>query len=172
MLTAMRLFWPICTSNRCLRIWRSASIVPKPGKCIHWTLKSQMRLLLNGTINHRHCVSILQRVYLNDGTYFQISCRIFLVDLLNFSFWSERDPDDKSVPHPARYAVEYEGVRYTGYWALCACINRGELVIIFLWELWLGPKLNFWSSHTRRLSDSEGAMVGKGCNRARAAACI
>ncbi|CAO3670091.1 unnamed protein product [Umbelopsis vinacea] len=49
---------------------------------------------------------------------------IFLVDLLNFSFWSERDPDDKSVPHPARYAVEYEGVRYTGYWALCACINR------------------------------------------------
>ncbi|KAI8577001.1 hypothetical protein K450DRAFT_274173 [Umbelopsis ramanniana AG] len=49
---------------------------------------------------------------------------IFLVDLLNFSFWSERDPDDKSVPNPARYAVEYQGVKYTGYWALCACINR------------------------------------------------
>ncbi|KAH8548955.1 hypothetical protein BGW37DRAFT_160671 [Umbelopsis sp. PMI_123] len=49
---------------------------------------------------------------------------IFLVDLLNFSFWSDRDPDDKSVPHPERYAVEYQGVNYTGYWALCACINR------------------------------------------------
>lgn len=51
--------------------------------------------------------------------------RIFLVDLLNFSFWSERDPDDKAVPHPARYAVEFDGIKYTGYWALCACINRG-----------------------------------------------
>jgi len=49
---------------------------------------------------------------------------IFLVDLLNFSFWSERDPDDKAVPHPARYAVEFDGIKYTGYWALCACINR------------------------------------------------
>ncbi|CEP10503.1 hypothetical protein [Parasitella parasitica] len=49
---------------------------------------------------------------------------IFLVDLLNFSFWSDLDVKDKSTPHPDRYAIEYNGVRYTGYWSLCAAINR------------------------------------------------
>ncbi|XP_003738070.1 queuosine salvage protein [Galendromus occidentalis] len=37
---------------------------------------------------------------------------IFVVDLLNFSFWSPT------------YQVEYEGQMHTGYWALCACLNR------------------------------------------------
>ncbi|KAI8974944.1 hypothetical protein BDB01DRAFT_378985 [Pilobolus umbonatus] len=49
---------------------------------------------------------------------------IFLVDLLNFSFWSDIDCIDKSVPHPDRYAVQYKGQLYTGYWSLCAAINR------------------------------------------------
>ncbi|GAA5817421.1 hypothetical protein MFLAVUS_010967 [Mucor flavus] len=49
---------------------------------------------------------------------------IFLIDLLNFSFWSDLDVSDKSVPHPDRYAVTYDGVSYTGYWSLCAAINR------------------------------------------------
>jgi hypothetical protein len=38
-----------------------------------------------------------------------------MVDLLNFSFWSDRDEP---------FAVDYEGVQYTGYWSLCAAINR------------------------------------------------
>ncbi len=44
---------------------------------------------------------------------------IFLVDLLNFSFWS--DSSDPAEMH----TVTYKGQAYTGYWTLCACINRG-----------------------------------------------
>lgn len=40
---------------------------------------------------------------------------IFLMDLLNFSFWSE---DDEA------FAVEYRGRKWTGYWSLVACIQR------------------------------------------------
>ncbi|CAO3636469.1 unnamed protein product [Cunninghamella blakesleeana] len=49
---------------------------------------------------------------------------IFLVDLLNFSFWSDIDSEDKSKSHPDRYAIKYNGVSYTGYWSLCAAINK------------------------------------------------
>jgi len=42
-----------------------------------------------------------------------------VVDLLNFSFWSERDAAD--MP---RYSVSYAGQAWTGYWSLCAAINR------------------------------------------------
>lgn len=48
-----------------------------------------------------------------------------MIDLLNFSFWSDLDVADKSIPHPDRYAVQYQGTNYTGYWSLCAAINRG-----------------------------------------------
>ncbi|KAJ8047516.1 Queuosine salvage protein [Holothuria leucospilota] len=41
---------------------------------------------------------------------------IFVVDTLNFSFWSET--------HEKRYLVEFKGQQYSGYWALCAVINR------------------------------------------------
>ncbi|KAG1146581.1 hypothetical protein G6F37_001218 [Rhizopus arrhizus] len=49
---------------------------------------------------------------------------IFLIDLLNFSFWSDLDVDDKSKPHQDRYAIDYDGKSYTGYWSLCAAVNR------------------------------------------------
>ncbi|KAL8693715.1 MAG: hypothetical protein Q9218_001516 [Villophora microphyllina] len=43
---------------------------------------------------------------------------IFLMDLLNFCFWSEQsDPTQ-------RFAVEYQGRKYTGYWSLVAAIHR------------------------------------------------
>jgi hypothetical protein len=42
---------------------------------------------------------------------------IFVMDLLNFSFWSEK-------PEGERYAVEYRGKRWTGYWSLVACLQR------------------------------------------------
>ncbi|KHO01853.1 uncharacterized protein MAM_00854 [Metarhizium album ARSEF 1941] len=42
---------------------------------------------------------------------------IFTMDLLNFSFWSEL-PDDE------RFAIEYRGRRWTGYWSLVAALQR------------------------------------------------
>lgn len=42
---------------------------------------------------------------------------IFTMDLLNFSFWSE-NPDDE------RFAIEYKGKRWTGYWSLVAALQR------------------------------------------------
>ncbi|CDI97224.1 protein of unknown function DUF2419 [Echinococcus multilocularis] len=41
---------------------------------------------------------------------------VFLVDSLNFSFWTE-----KGVP---KYVVTFKGQPYTGYMALCAAVNR------------------------------------------------
>ncbi|CAF3570970.1 hypothetical protein FGSG_06031 [Fusarium graminearum PH-1] len=42
---------------------------------------------------------------------------IFTMDLLNFSFWSEL-PDDE------RFAIEYRGKKWTGYWSLVAALQR------------------------------------------------
>jgi hypothetical protein len=42
---------------------------------------------------------------------------IFTMDLLNFSFWSEL-PDDE------RFAIEYKGKQWTGYWSLVAAMQR------------------------------------------------
>lgn len=42
---------------------------------------------------------------------------IFTMDLLNFSFWSEKDDDE-------RFAVEYKGKKWTGYWSLVAALQR------------------------------------------------
>src|SRR5947207_9692628 len=43
---------------------------------------------------------------------------IFLVDLLNFSFFSdEKDPEKQ-------FYVTYKGEKFTGYWSLCAAVNR------------------------------------------------
>jgi hypothetical protein len=42
---------------------------------------------------------------------------IFTMDLLNFSFWSEK-------PDAERFAIEYRGKRWTGYWSLVAALQR------------------------------------------------
>lgn len=42
---------------------------------------------------------------------------IFTMNLLNFSFWSELAPEQ-------RFAVEYKGCRWTGYWSLVAALQR------------------------------------------------
>ncbi|KAK8219235.1 hypothetical protein M8818_000968 [Zalaria obscura] len=42
---------------------------------------------------------------------------IFTMDLLNFSFWSEKDETE-------RFAVEYKDRKWTGYWSLVACLQR------------------------------------------------
>ncbi|XP_075267119.1 queuosine 5'-phosphate N-glycosylase/hydrolase [Opisthocomus hoazin] len=41
---------------------------------------------------------------------------VFLVDTLNFSFWPEREGRE--------YLVKYKGKTYSGYWSLCAAVNR------------------------------------------------
>lgn len=41
---------------------------------------------------------------------------IFLVDTLNFSFWSA---DEKN-----KFSIRYNDTEWTGYWSLCAAINR------------------------------------------------
>jgi hypothetical protein len=42
---------------------------------------------------------------------------IFTMDLLNFSFWSEKKQSE-------RYAVSYRDKRWTGYWSLVASLQR------------------------------------------------
>jgi len=42
---------------------------------------------------------------------------IFVMDLLNFSFWINGDGEEGLV-------VEYKGKRWTGYWSLVACLCR------------------------------------------------
>lgn len=42
---------------------------------------------------------------------------IFTMDLLNFSFWSEKSEEE-------RFAVEYQGKKWTGYWSLVAALQR------------------------------------------------
>jgi hypothetical protein len=42
---------------------------------------------------------------------------IFTMDLLNFSFWSEKSEEDK-------FAVVYKGKRWTGYFSLIALLQR------------------------------------------------
>ncbi|KAK4228898.1 hypothetical protein QBC38DRAFT_131431 [Podospora fimiseda] len=42
---------------------------------------------------------------------------IFTMDLLNFSFWSEKSETE-------RFAIEYRGRRWTGYWSLVAALQR------------------------------------------------
>ncbi|OAP57458.1 hypothetical protein AYL99_08196 [Fonsecaea erecta] len=42
---------------------------------------------------------------------------IFTMNLLNFSFWSE-------LPEGERFAIEYKGRRWTGYWSLIAALQR------------------------------------------------
>jgi Potential Queuosine, Q, salvage protein family len=51
---------------------------------------------------------------------------IFTMDLLNFSFWSDK-PDEE------RFAVEYRGKKWTGYWSMVASLQRA------LEEGWSSP---------------------------------
>ena len=43
---------------------------------------------------------------------------IFLMDLLNFSFWSDLDDPEQ------QFSIEYKGETWTGYWSLVAAIQR------------------------------------------------
>lgn len=55
---------------------------------------------------------------------------IFLIDTLNFSFWSDNElipdplPSNYKPSNIEKYTVIYNQIPYTGYWALCAAVNR------------------------------------------------
>ena len=50
--------------------------------------------------------------------------RIFILDTLNFSFWARKDENNVSKP----FEVEWpEGSFHTGYWSLCAALQRAIL---------------------------------------------
>lgn len=50
---------------------------------------------------------------------------IFLVDTLNFSFWSGVSTDKSSDSvEPPKWEVSYKGEKHTGYFALCAGIRK------------------------------------------------
>ncbi|KAJ1986230.1 hypothetical protein H4R33_003478 [Dimargaris cristalligena] len=50
---------------------------------------------------------------------------IFLVDTLNFCFWSDGAVDHDPEHNRAEpFTVDFQGTAYQGYWALCAAINR------------------------------------------------
>lgn len=51
---------------------------------------------------------------------------IFLIDTLNFSFWSKPDK---------YYKVTYQNETFTGYWSLCAAVNRA--IEVFYWLYYL-----------------------------------
>uniref|UniRef100_A0A914UWV2 Queuosine 5'-phosphate N-glycosylase/hydrolase n=1 Tax=Plectus sambesii TaxID=2011161 RepID=A0A914UWV2_9BILA len=43
---------------------------------------------------------------------------VFLMDVINFSFWSEADDG------VSKFLVTYNSKTYSGYFAACACVNR------------------------------------------------
>lgn len=62
---------------------------------------------------------------------------IFTMDLLNFSFWSDKNNSDES------YAVDFRGRKHTGYWSLVATLQRA------LEEGWhIFPVNQSWFSQT------------------------
>lgn len=83
--------------------WKRIASTVDRGRCgVHATSAG----LVRGVFDRGLCVARL----------ICLSRRIFVVDLMNFSFWT----DAGSEP----YTVAYNGVRYTGYWSLCAAVNR------------------------------------------------
>lgn len=57
---------------------------------------------------------------------------IFTMDLLNFSFWSEKGEEE-------RFTVSYKDKRWTGYWSMVAALQRalGEEIPITSPDFWI-----------------------------------
>lgn len=75
---------------------------------------------------------------------------IFTMDLLNFSFWSERSAEE-------RYQVEYQGKRWTGYNSLVACLRRAldEGIPITTPRFWSSDDFSEKMVHAFRSATSE-----------------
>ena len=72
---------------------------------------------------------------------------IFMVDTLNFSFWSDNElvqanealPENFKLPPIEKYTVTYNHVPYSGYLGFCAAVNRA-----------LDVKIQFLNRSTKR----------------------
>eukprot|EP01104_Vermistella_antarctica_P000947 TRINITY_DN11022_c0_g1_i2.p1 TRINITY_DN11022_c0_g1~~TRINITY_DN11022_c0_g1_i2.p1 ORF type:complete len:416 (+),score=32.99 TRINITY_DN11022_c0_g1_i2:134-1249(+) len=50
---------------------------------------------------------------------------IFTLDTLNFCFWAPKTSDrEADAPPPPLFTVDHRGKSFTGYWSLCAVLNR------------------------------------------------
>ncbi|PQE07689.1 putative cobyrinic acid ac-diamide synthase protein [Rutstroemia sp. NJR-2017a BVV2] len=74
---------------------------------------------------------------------------IFTMDLLNFSFWSLHSEED-------RFAIEYKGKRWTGYWSLVAALQRA------LEEGYPITSSDFWQNEAE-LTDEVFAHIFRSC---------
>ena len=126
----MSRFALICYSNfhlflvvrSSMRTWRKRVIQWQLGNNINCTRKYLMNKRSTGKFVEWLTILHTSESLLNVVLIF----RIFLVDLLNFSFWSDLDRDDTGNC-PDRFSVSFNDQLYTGYWSLCAAINRGKL---------------------------------------------
>jgi hypothetical protein len=79
---------------------------------------------------------------------------VFTMDLLNFSFWSEKSAEE-------RYQVEYQSKRWTGYNSLVACLRRAldEGIPITTPRFWGIDDFGEMMEHTFRSATSETAPL-------------
>lgn len=79
---------------------------------------------------------------------------VFTMDLLNFSFWSERSAEE-------RYQVEYRGKRWTGYNSLVACLRRAldEKIPITTPRFWRSAGFAKKMEHVFRSATSEAPLL-------------
>ncbi|XP_076469700.1 queuosine 5'-phosphate N-glycosylase/hydrolase-like [Babylonia areolata] len=75
------------------------------------------QLIVNQVKKEKFDVTMWKNHPLNPKTSDRVAVDwVFLADTLNFSFWSG-DATEK-------FMVKYGGVEHTGYWSLCAALNR------------------------------------------------
>jgi len=80
----------------------------------------------------------------------QLVNRIFFMDCLNFSFWSD---------NPRPYTVAFNGKTYTGFWSLCAALNRAlEEGIPLLDHEYCATRLDFETFARAFRSETEEEM--------------
>ncbi|KAL4863980.1 hypothetical protein BDV12DRAFT_176812 [Aspergillus spectabilis] len=82
---------------------------------------------------------------------------IFTMDLLNFSFWSAETEEN-------RFAIEYRGKRWTGYWSLVAALQRAldEDIEITNPEFWVKEEFTEdLMKHVFRSATDEGMPLLK-----------
>jgi hypothetical protein len=95
----------------------------------------------------------------SDGTH-RTATWVFVLDALNFCFWSERpDPED-------RWRVAYGDARIDGYWALAAALKRAMEDGIPLWDpVFLAGITASELARVLRPADPEGPRIPLFSNR-------
>jgi len=79
---------------------------------------------------------------------------IFTMTLLNFSFWSE-------LPADQRFAIEFQGQKWTGYWSLVAALQRALDEGMFSSRSHLTEHTTEYSSQVRRPPHNHPILLGR-----------